>query len=265
MTEEAALSIRVLLVDDEPTQMEITKINLENADPSYHISLALTPKDALKLLQEKSFDVIVSDYQMPEMNGIQFFTTIRKTINIPFIIYTASGSEEVASAAFAAGVKDYVRKEATLVHYQVLEKRIRHAVENRRIETLYRISIDENCDGFAIIQGLDFVFANKAMANMLDLNSPEDLKGRSILTWIPIMERDLIRDRKLNRQRGGVEPVLYEYRVKKDNGVMRTLEARVTLIDYLGHPASLIFNHDVTERKRTERARYSYENTITTI
>jgi CheY-like chemotaxis protein len=165
-------SIKVLLVDDEPTTMELTKLNLEEADKSFKITLAPTPKEALTLLEEKPFDCVVSDYQMPEMNGIQLCTKIRKKSNIPFIIYTGRGSEEVASEAFTSGVDDYVRKEETLAHYKVLEKRIRQAVEKRRIENLYRKITDDNRDGFAIIQGLNFVFANRAMANMLGINRP---------------------------------------------------------------------------------------------
>jgi PAS domain S-box-containing protein len=68
------------------------------------------------------------------MNGIQLCAEVRKTSTIPFIIYTGHGSEEVASAAFAAGVDDYVRKEEVLAHYRVLARRIRHAVEKRQVE-----------------------------------------------------------------------------------------------------------------------------------
>ena len=129
-----ANSIRVLLVDDEESQMELTKLNLEFADPAFKITIKLKPLEALELITIQPFDCIVSDYQMQGMNGIQFCAEVRKTSTIPFIIYTGRGSEEVASDAFAAGVDDYVRKESELSHYKVLAKRIRHAVEKRRAE-----------------------------------------------------------------------------------------------------------------------------------
>ncbi len=130
--------IRVLLVDDEESQRELTKLNLASADPSFEIKATLTPSEALRLLSGQPFDCIVSDYQMPEMNGIQFCVEIRKTRSIPFIIYTGRGSEEVASAAFLAGVDDYVRKEETLAHYHILARSIRHAVEKKRAEEALR-------------------------------------------------------------------------------------------------------------------------------
>jgi PAS domain S-box-containing protein len=131
---KTAASILVLLIDDEESQMELTKLNLELADPAFTITTRLSPIDALGLLPVQPFECIVSDYKMRGMNGIQFCAEVKKTSTIPFIIYTGRGSEEVASSAFAAGVDDYVMKEPALAHYKVLAKRIRHAVEKRRVE-----------------------------------------------------------------------------------------------------------------------------------
>ena len=114
-------------MDDEEPQMELAKLSLEDADPSITIVTTPIPSDALRLLRDQTFNCVVSDYQMPGMNGIQFCAEVRKTSRIPFIIYTGRGSEEVASAAFAAGVDDYVRKEKDLAHYQILARRIRQA------------------------------------------------------------------------------------------------------------------------------------------
>ncbi len=128
-------SIHILLVDDEESFLELTTINLEGF---FTITSATRPSQALKLLSEQNFDCIVSDYKMPEMNGVQLCVEVRKTSMIPFLIYTGQGSEEVATAAFAAGVDDYVRKEETLAHYQILARRIRHAVERGEPRTRSR-------------------------------------------------------------------------------------------------------------------------------
>jgi CheY-like chemotaxis protein len=68
--------------------MELIKLNLEEADKSFKITLAPTPKETLALLEKESFDCIVSDFVMPEMNGIELCTVIKKTNKIPFIIFT---------------------------------------------------------------------------------------------------------------------------------------------------------------------------------
>ena len=126
--------IRLLIVDDEETQAELIKLNLESSQPSFKITATPIPSQAIILFKAQPFDCIVSDYQMPEMNGVQLCTEVRKTSTVPFILYTGKGSEEVASTAFGAGVDDYVRKEKELNHYHVLARRITHAVERRRAE-----------------------------------------------------------------------------------------------------------------------------------
>ncbi len=56
--------IRVLLVDDEETQLELSKLNLEANDPSFEVTTVLKPLEALNLLENQRFDCIVSDYQI---------------------------------------------------------------------------------------------------------------------------------------------------------------------------------------------------------
>jgi PAS domain S-box-containing protein len=125
--------IRVLLVDDEETQIELTKLNLEKVDPNLTISGTTDPSQIFELLHQP-YDCIVSDYSMRGMSGLKLNTEIKKTSNIPFILYTGRGSEEVAEVAFSVGIDDYVMKEHSLANYQVLARRIRNVVEKHRNE-----------------------------------------------------------------------------------------------------------------------------------
>ncbi len=126
-------SIRVLHVDDEETQIEFAKTFIEFSDSAIHMESVTSPQEALDRLQDESFDCIVSDYQMSGMDGIELAGKIRETSDIPIIIYTGRGSEEVAEAAFTVGVNDYLRKETNPSHYHVLARRIRTAVETYKI------------------------------------------------------------------------------------------------------------------------------------
>lgn len=254
--------IRVLIVEDDETQRELTQFNLNNFDPDLDITVASTPIEALNLLKSQTFDCVVSDYQMPKMNGISLCAEAKKLRGTPCILYTGHGSEEVASSAYSAGVDDYIRKERDLSHYQVLAKRVRAAAEKKRTGELYRACVDGARDGVCIIQGVNVVHANPAMAEMLGLKSPNELIGSSIMRWVVEMERDGVRDRTLNRQRGGDEPKVYEHRIRRTDGEIRTLEAFVSLIDYAGKPASLVFNHDITERKKIEQTLRRNENLL---
>ena len=135
--------IRVLVVDDEETQVELVALNLGRLNANLDISFVAKPSEALKLMKKGDYDCIVSDYSFPLMSGIQLCNEIRKTSSIPFILYTARGSEEVAAEAFTAGVDAYIKKESELAHYTILENRIKDAVErNRMREALERTNDD---------------------------------------------------------------------------------------------------------------------------
>lgn len=135
--------VRVLLVDDEETQIELVSLNLVRLDPNLDISSVSKPSEALKVLKKGGFDCVISDYSFPMMSGIQLCKEIRKTSNVPFILYTARGSEEVAAEAFTAGVDAYIKKESELAHYIILDNRIKDAVErNRMREALEKTNED---------------------------------------------------------------------------------------------------------------------------
>jgi CheY-like chemotaxis protein len=126
-------------VDDDEDHLMILKRQIGKFDPLINMNFISSPSDVLELLD--SFDCIVSDYKMPNFDGVQLAFTIRETSDIPIILYTGHGDEEVASAAFEAGVDDYVKKESGASHYQFLSKRIRMVVENS--EHKRRVSVSK--------------------------------------------------------------------------------------------------------------------------
>jgi len=126
-------SIDVLHVDDDPQVSELAAIFLERETDAIAVQTVTTPTDALERLATGDIDCIVSDYDMPGMNGIEFLQTVRDDYpDLPFILYTGKGSEEVASDAISAGVTEYLQKEAGTGQYTVLANRITNAVEQYR-------------------------------------------------------------------------------------------------------------------------------------
>ena len=76
--------IRVLHVDDESDYQCITKLFLEKFDPRIQVESASSGEEALQLLKEQPFDCVVSDYQMPTMDGLQLCTLVREQCQHPF-------------------------------------------------------------------------------------------------------------------------------------------------------------------------------------
>ncbi|AZQ14994.1 PAS domain S-box protein [Halorubrum sp. PV6] len=141
-------SIAVLHVDDEPDFAEVAAAFLEREDARFDVTTATSGTEGLDRLDAAEFHCVVSDYDMPGHDGIEFLEAVRETHpDLPFILYTGKGSEEVASDAISAGVTDYIQKKRNTDQYALLANRIQNAVDanrsrhiaqerTRRLETL---------------------------------------------------------------------------------------------------------------------------------
>ena len=128
-------SIRVLQVDDDPAFGELVQTHLERVDDRIDVTTASSAEEALKSLEETRHDCVVSDYDMPETDGIELLEAIREEhTDLPFILFTGKGSEEIASTAITAGVTDYLQKQTGTEQYTVLANRIQNAVDRYRSE-----------------------------------------------------------------------------------------------------------------------------------
>ena len=141
-------SIRVLYVDDEPEFAEMAATFLEREDDRFEVEIVANGTEGSERLADEAFDCVISDYDMPGQNGIEFLEAVREDhADLPFILHTGKGSEEVASDAISAGVTDYIQKSGTADQYALLANRILNAVDahrsrrvakerTRRLETL---------------------------------------------------------------------------------------------------------------------------------
>jgi glycosyltransferase involved in cell wall biosynthesis/CheY-like chemotaxis protein len=131
--------ISVLLVEDEPEVLELTRLFLER-DTELRVDACLSVKDALRKLNHKIYNVIVSDYFMPEINGIQLLKTLKfQGIDTPLIIFTGKGGEDIAIEALNSGAAFYLQKsENPRFQFAKLRKMIYEAALKQRTEEVYR-------------------------------------------------------------------------------------------------------------------------------
>ncbi len=132
---------KVLLVDDDHVFLNISKEILE-MDERFKIETATSIDEAFKKLNQTHYDVVVSDYEMPRKNGLQFLEELKKSAsNLPFILFTGKGREEVAAKALNLGAFRYLNKHGDPeTVYTELSSCIQQAADHTKAQNLIRES-----------------------------------------------------------------------------------------------------------------------------
>jgi len=102
------MTVRILLVDDEPLYLRLLKVNLESE--GYEIISARNGEEALELISQEIPDLIIMDVMMPKLDGIATCNRIRQFSNVPIILLTALGEEQDRVNRLNIGADDYVVK-----------------------------------------------------------------------------------------------------------------------------------------------------------
>lgn len=164
-------NISVLHVDDEEAFLKATKIYLEHiGEGKLEVDSLVNPEHVFKALQEKTYDVIIADYRMPSIDGLQLLKQLRsRNITIPYIMLTGRGREEVAIQALNLGANRYIKKGMdTESQFRELVHAIRQEVRYKRTQDALRESeeqlrafMDSATDNFSLFDSkLNFIDMN---------------------------------------------------------------------------------------------------------
>jgi CheY-like chemotaxis protein len=172
------MEMSVLMVDDDPDVLNMMKYVIKNKAPELSVTAAYSGDECLECLADKNskIDCIISDYQMPQMNGLELLKRVRgQDKDIPFIFMTAQGNEEVAREAFLQGADDYFTKDYGLSHISRLLHSMKQAIKQRQINEARVLAEKEWEETFNAIDDVitvhrpDFTIkrGNKAAVDML--------------------------------------------------------------------------------------------------
>lgn len=256
--------ITVLYVDDEQGLLDIGKIYLEHSG-EMQVDTEESPSRALEKLGPSDYDCIISDYLMPEMDGIAFLKQVRSTRGkIPFILFTGRGREEVVIEALNNGADFYLQKGGNpAAQFAELAHKVRMAVGHYRSaraleaseetlrdsEKLYRTIFETTGTAMAVLEDSTVIaLVNSKFEELSGLRKSE-IEGRRKWTEFVVKE-DVDRMIAIHRKRVRNEevPNQYEFRFLRPDGQIRAIFLTINMIPgSKRYVASLM---DITEWKK---------------
>ncbi|MFC5134216.1 MULTISPECIES: PAS domain S-box protein [Haloferacaceae] len=268
--------IRVLHVDDDREFTELVATFLERVDDAFSVRSETAAADALEALEteDERIDCIVSDYDMPGADGLELLETVRdRDVDVPFVLFTGKGSEEIASEAISAGVTDYLQKEGGTDQYTVLANRVRNAVDQHRSKRALAASQDRlsrfiEQSPLGIIEydeTFEIVRVNPVAEEITGYTAEELVGG----TWMPIVpeaERRRVAEieRGLLADRGGYRSV--NDNVTRDGERIRCAWHNQVVTDDDGEVIRVFSQfEDITEREERKRELERTNSVLSTV
>jgi two-component system, cell cycle sensor histidine kinase and response regulator CckA len=273
--EETVTAMRALILDDAQDDIDLILYELKSKGFAVDAKITHNQEDFLKALEEGPFDVILSDYRLPDWTGLNAFRAVKaKGQDIPFLLVTGTLGEEAAVECIKQGVSDYVlkdhlerlplavnrslnekrlREDATTAATALAESEARARQQFEELDLLYRTT--PVC--FALLdQDLKFIRVNEAMAKNHGISAAEHV-GRTLRELVPEAYLESVQLYRRVFESG--EPLLnIEAQIKR---TIPPFEPRHYLANFFpvqaapgGKKSVCVMMVDITERKMAEQA-----------
>ncbi|MFX0050009.1 MAG: PAS domain S-box protein [Candidatus Hermodarchaeota archaeon] len=274
-TRSSSDKIVVLLVDDEPDFLELSKLYLEMENPSLKIDTCTFVEDALKMLENNRYTVVVSDYQMPGMDGLEFLEALRSQgNNVPFIIFTGRGREEVAIKALNLGVDSYIQKggdpksQFGILAQAIIKEASRKRSEERLYESekKFRAIVTQSQDGMTLTnEAGEIIEWNDAQAQLTQIPVSEAIGQKVWDVQYKLAPNDIRTERYYKQLKSSILNCfetgdslwlnrLTDYTIERPDGTYRYMQQLPFSIKTQNGIMLCSIMRDITDQKLSEKA-----------
>ena len=250
-------SLRLFLVEDDDDLAFITRLCLERA--GHHVTVCHSGTDALIVLGQIPYDLVVLDYFLQDMKGSELLQRLRQDgIRTPVLMITAHGDHQLASQVLREGALDYVVRDPSSAYLNELPKRVNEAALRHRLQqtnNLLIAGLESARDGIIITDLLGIVHhVNSALERMFGF-SREELLGRDAADvfrsdqqstrlvdelWKALHDRRSWQGELVNRRKDGTL-------LDSSLTISPIFDARGQMTHFVG------IYRDITERKQMQR------------
>lgn len=149
----------ILVVDDSAVDRTIAA-GLLAKEPGLDVIQACDGKSALAMIKVSAPDVIITDLQMPEMNGLELIAAVRKShSHVPIIMMTSKGSEEIAVEALQSGASSYVPKKCLSDQLLDIVQRVLSSMQENRKHSELMNRLNERVESFVVENDVNLLMA----------------------------------------------------------------------------------------------------------
>lgn len=250
--------LRILILEDNPADAELTQRELEKAGLSFVASVVATRWEFHQQLDAFDPDLILSDYKLPGFDGISAMRmAIAERPEIPFIFVTGEMGEERAIDTLKEGATDYVLKQRLARLVPAVERAMAEVEEKsqrRRAEENYRTVFETTGTAMCVLdEDMVVISANRGFERLLGYAVGETepkVRFTQVVSRDGPETEDFTRYHREVLSEGGRDPVFFEVRVVHSDG--RTLDVLASMGRLPGTRDSVLSLIDVTREKRYE-------------
>jgi PAS domain S-box-containing protein len=241
---------QILYVEDNKFDQKAFKRFVDKNELPYEVEIAGSISECKKILESKSFDVILQDFELKDGNALD---VLRSNTNEPVIIITGAGNEEIAVQCMKENAYDYIIKDTEGNYLKVLIPTIDNVIKRKETEEqlkLIRYSIDNATEPtFLISPSGEILFANQAAFENLEYPQEE----LADLTWgkiAPEMSKEnIIKLVKKLKEKGTTR---FETSYKRKDGSLYPVDILANFEIFGRKEYIFVFAHDITEQKKIE-------------